>query len=193
MDMKKSKKLLAWLAAAYWALVIMIYLVAGDQFRYTNVVSDALSAGTTIGEVVDGMQIHQTVRVPANELREISLMTATYGRNNQGLMTLTLSDAQGNQLARKTVEISSFADNKYTTIGLDEPVIGLKGEMLNLAIETQGCASGNALTIYAGNTVTTGRFDIVQSIAESDRYQINDQPGVGKLCVKLGGVDHLSF
>ena len=43
MDMKKSKKLLAYLAAAYWVLVIMIYLVAHPQFRYTNVVSDSLS------------------------------------------------------------------------------------------------------------------------------------------------------
>lgn len=193
MDMKKSKKLLAYLAAAYWVLVIMIYLVAHPQFRYTNVVSDSLSASMTIGEVIDGMKIEQTVAVPANELREISLMTATYGRANQGELILTLSDLQGNELARQIAPASAFADNKYTTIALAEPMIGYKGETLNLSVATQGCMPGNAITILAGNTVTTGRFDIVQSIAETDRYQINGQPGVGKLCVKLGGVDELSF
>lgn len=193
MDMKKSKKLLAYLAAAYWVLVIMVYLVAYPQFRYTNVVSDSLSASMTVGEVVDGMQIEQTVIVPANELREISLMTATYGRANQGEMTLMLSDMHGSAIASETVPVSVFTDNKYTTVYLTEPIVGRKGEMLQLSIVTQGCMPGNAVTIYAGNTVTTGRFDIVQNIAEEDRYQVNDQPGVGKLCVKLGGVDKLSF
>ena len=98
MDMKKSKKLLAYLAAAYWALVILIYLVAHPQFRYTSVASDSLSPSMTVGEVVDGMELEQTVVVPANELREISLMTATYGRENQGEMILALSDKQGNVL-----------------------------------------------------------------------------------------------
>lgn len=193
MDMKKSKKLIAYLAAAYWALVIIVYLVAYPQFRYTNVVSDSLSASMTIGEVVDGMRIEQTIQVPANELREISLMTATYGRNNQGTVTFSLSDMQGYVLANKTVYAASFANNKYTRIALDEPIIGQKGEILKLVIETQGCMSGNALTVYAGNTVTTGRFDIVQNIAESDRYQINGLSGVGKLCVKLSGVEKLNF
>lgn len=193
MDMKKSKKLLAYLAAAYWALVIIIYLVAHPQFRYTNVVSDSLSASMTIGEVVDGMKIEQTVAVPANELREISLMTATYGRANQGDLILTLSDMQGNELARQTAAALSFADNKYTSIGLNEPILNRKGETLLLSITTQGCMPGNTLTVYAGNTITAGRFDIAQNITEADRYQINGQPGVGKLCVKLGGVDELSF
>ena len=59
MDFKKSKKLLAVLAACYWALVIVVYLVAGDQFHYTAVTSDALSASATIGELVDGMTVAQ--------------------------------------------------------------------------------------------------------------------------------------
>ena len=193
MDLKKSKKLLVGLAAAYWLLVIVVYLVAHPQFRYTSVVSDSLSASMTVGEVTDGMEIEQTVLVPANELREISLMTATYGRANQGEMTLTLHDEQGNVLVSQTAPVSAFEDNKYTAIQLSEPLVGRKGETLRLSIETQGCAPGNAITIFAGNTVTTGRFDIVQNIAEGDRYQLNDQPGIGKLCVKLGGVDELNF
>jgi len=108
-------------------------------------------------------------------------------------MILTLSDMQGGELARETVPVSAFADNKYTTVNLTEPIVGYKGEPLNLTLATQGCAPGSAVTIFAGNTVTAGRFDIVQNISEADRYQINGQLGVGKLCVKLGGVDELSF
>lgn len=112
MDMKKSKKLLAYLAAAYWALVIVVYLVAHPQFRYTEVTSDPLSASMTVGEIVDGMQVRQNIQVPADEMNRISLMTATYGRVNNGAMTLTLEDVQGNPVAISQTDISGFADGQ---------------------------------------------------------------------------------
>ena len=59
MDFRKSKKLIAILAACYWGLVLAVYLVAGVQFHYTAVTSDALSASATIGELVDGMTVEQ--------------------------------------------------------------------------------------------------------------------------------------
>ena len=65
MDFRKSKKLLVILAACYWGLVLAVYLVAGVQFHYTVVTSDALSASATIGELVDGMTVSQTVAMPA--------------------------------------------------------------------------------------------------------------------------------
>lgn len=193
MDMKKSKKLLAWLAVAYWVLVVLIYLVAHPQFRYTNTVSDSLSASTSIGEIVDGMTISQTVVPPAQEMTGLSLLAATYGRANSGTMYLTLSDENGALLTQQSFDISALEDGKYTPVTLQEPITGRKGETLVLTITTQGCTEGNAVTLYAGNSVTTGRFDIVQNITEADRYRVNDQPGVGKLCIKLSGMDELSF
>lgn len=193
MDMKKSKTLLVYLSIAYWALSMMIYFIAGDQFRCTHVTSNALSASATVGELTDGVVIDQAVTVPANELHSLSLLTATYGRTNQGTLLLTFRDTQGNHLASQTANISSFADNEYTTIKLDNPIVGYKGQTVQLSIETQGCAPGNALTIFAGNAVNAGRFDIGQDIADSERYHINGTPGIGKLCIELRGVDQLGF
>lgn len=68
-----------------------------------------------------------------------------------------------------------------------------RGGTYILTLTTTGCASGNAVTLYCGNTVTAGRFDIVQSIADADRYMVNGEPGIGKLCVKVNGVRTLSF
>lgn len=193
MDMKKSKKLLAWLAAAYWVFVVLIYLVAQTQFRYTNRVSDSLSASTSTGEIVDGMTITQTVVSPAYELTGLSLLAATDGRSGSGTMYLTLSDENGTLLTRQDFDISALENGKYTTVMLQNPLTGWKGETLILTITTQGCTSENAVMLYAGNSVTTGRFDIVQNITAEDRYWVNDQPGVGKLCIKLIGMEELSF
>ena len=59
MDFTRSKRLMIIWAACYWILAATVYLVAGQQFHYTSVTSDALSATATIGELVDGMTVTQ--------------------------------------------------------------------------------------------------------------------------------------
>ena len=95
MDFKKSKKLLAILAACYWALVLVVDLVAGDQFRHTAVTSDALSASAAIGEMVDGMTVTQTVTMPADQTTGLELLAGTYGRANSGTLHLVLTNEAG--------------------------------------------------------------------------------------------------
>lgn len=38
-----------------------------------------------------------------------------------------------------------------------------------------------------------GRFDIVQSISETERYTVNGAPGTGRLCIKINGIRGLTF
>ena len=193
MDFKKSKKLLAVLAACYWALVIVVYLVAGDQFHYTAVTSDALSASATIGELVDGMTVTQTVTMPAEQTTGIELLAATYGRANSGTLHLALMNEAGETVLTQDVDVGTLADGRYSTIPCSDPLDTQRGETYTLTLTTTGCAPGNAVTLYCGNTVMAGRFDIVQNIADADRYAINGELGIGKLCAKVNGVKTLSF
>lgn len=193
MDFKKSKKLLTLLAACYWMLVLVIYLVAGNQFHYTAVVSDALSASTTIGELVDGMTVTQTVTVPAEKTTGLELLAGTYGRANTGTLHLALTNHAGEIVLQQDIDVGTLADGKYTSVFFDTPLEEARGEELILTLTTTGCMPGNAVTLYCGNTVTAGRFDIVQNIADTDRYTVNGEMGLGKLCVKVCGVHALSF
>lgn len=193
MDFKKSKKLLTLLAACYWMLVLVIYLVAGDQFHYTAVVSDALSASTTIGELVDGMTVTQTVTVPAEKTTGLELLASTYGRANTGTLHLVLTNHAGELVLQQDIDVGTLEDGKYTSVFFDTPLEEARGEELILTLTTTGCMPGNAVTLYCGNTVTAGRFDIVQNIADTDRYTVNGEMGLGKLCVKVCGVHALSF
>lgn len=193
MDFKKSKKLLAILAACYWALVLVVYLVAGDQFHYTAVTSDALSASATIGELVDGMTVTQTVTMPAEQTTGLELLAGTYGRANSGTLHLVLTNEAGESVLTQDVDVGALADGRYTTIPLTSSLETQRVGTYTLTLSTTGCAPGNAVTLYCGNTVMAGRFDIVQNIADADRYTINGEPGIGKLCVKVNGVKALSF
>jgi len=193
MDMKKAKKLLTILAACYWTLVILVYLVAGEQFRYTDVVSDSLSPAAGIGEIVDGMEIRQRVSLDADRLDGFQMLIGTYGRANDGVLHVTLLDASGKELAKKSVETESLLDGKYNEISFDTPIEGMSGEALTLVLTTEGCSAGNAVTLYYGNTVAAGRFDIVQSISSEELFMINGEAGLGKLCVKMDGVEYLTL
>lgn len=193
MEMKKSKKFLVYLAVAYWMLVIMIYLVVGNQFQYIRLSSDALSASSVIGEIVDGMTVKQILTTPTGEMDSIELMAGTYDRSNTGTLHLTLTDEQGKTVAQKDVDIAAFENGKYTSIALNEPVEVQKGSKVTLLLETSGCTYGNAITIYSGNTITAGRFDVVKDIKQDDLYVLNDQPGSGMLCIKLNGIEQLNF
>lgn len=193
MDFKRSKRLMAIWAACYWILAVTIYLVAGQQFHYTVVTSDALSATTTVGELVDGLTITQRLIAPAESLTGFDLMAATYGRSNTGTLHAVFTNNAGEVVAAKDIDIATLPESKYFTISLDSVAQVQAGDPLTLTLTTTGCMPGNAITIYCGDTIVAGRFDIVQSISEADRYTINGVPGAGKLCVKVNCIRTLTF
>ena len=193
MDFKKSKKLLAVLAACYWALALLVYLVAGEQFHYTAVTSDALSASATTGELVDGMTLTQRVIAPADSLTSFDIMAATMGRANSGTLHAALTDTAGQTIATADIDVSTRPDSKNATVAFAEPIAAREGGELTLTLETPGCTPGSAVAIYFGNTIVAGRFDVAQSIAPEDLYTLGGAAGPGRLCIRLNGVRTLTF
>ena len=189
MDMKKSKKFIAAAAVCYWVLVLVISLVADGQFRATAVRSDALSPAAVVGEIVDGMTVTQAVSAPADRITGIDLLFDTYGRANTGTLRLTLTDEGGNTLASQELDISTLESAQYTALTFDEPVVTRPDAALVLTLTSSGCGEGNAVTVYYGNSVSAGRVDLAQDIPAAQRYSIDGQSGLGKLCFKVSGVD----
>ena len=193
MDFARSKRLLWRFAAIYWAFALLIYLAAGEGFHRMWVKGDALSPSIAVGELVDGVELTQRLIAPASTLSGVDVMAGTYGRANAGTLVLTLTDEDGTLLTAGRADVSSLPDGKYQTIYFDHAAQTQRGAPLLLTITSQGCAPGNAVTLYAGTSVTTGRFDIVRQIAEADRYALNGEKGGGRLCVQLNGVQELTF
>lgn len=193
MDTKKSKKLLAMLAGAYWALVLLVYLVAGEQFHQTKVTGDMLSPSAAIGEIVDGMTVTQRLTLPADITTGLELLTGTYERINTGALLLDVRDETGSVVAHKRVDVSTMENGAYTLVDFDEPIRLPRGTAVELTVTSEGCRYGNAVTLYCGSTINAGRFDIAQEISEADRYTVEGQKGVGMLCLRLSGLKLLTF
>ena len=193
MDFDKSKKLIWKLAAAFWILAIMIYLVAGTQFRYLPASNDTLSPVSALGEVVDGMTVRQRMTVPADRLDSVEIMTTAFHRQNSGLITLTLTDEAGQTLATSQLDASQVAHEDYSAFVLDKPLEGYRGKNLFMELTTQGCQPGSAVSFYFGNSVLAGRFDVLMDIAPEDCFTLDGNPGAGKLCARMNGIEYLSF
>lgn len=193
MELKKSKQLLMVITAVYWALVILIYLVASPQFHQVAAVSDALSPSDNIGELVDGSVVTQRLHAPSEQLTGIFLLTANYGRVNSGILHITLADEAGTVLSVKDLDVSQALDGQYTRVSLDNPVVTSQNQVLFLTLTTDGCQNGNAITIYCGDTVAAGKINVAQDIDTADRFTYNEIVGSGKLCVKLEGMRFLNF
>lgn len=192
MDLRKAKKLMFGILTCYWVLIFAIYLVAGSQFSYSSVTSDAISASSTIGELVDGMTVTQRLVMPADRATGLELLAATYGRTNSGTLHITLTNNAGETVLMQDVDASQLQEGQYVNVAFPEPIETQVGEELLLTLTTTGCQPGSAASLYCGNTVMVGRFDIVQNISDADCYTINDEPGNGKLCVKVNGIKMLS-
>ncbi len=193
MDFQKSKRFLIKVALVFFALALLIYLAAGEQFHWTYRASNAPSADSTIGEISDGMVVTQRVRIEAESITGISLMMSAYGNGSTGSLHVTFQDAQGQPLAEETLPLAEMTDGTYFDFIFAQPLQIAKGEAIDLLLGTEGVAATNPITIFCGNTITAGRFDIVQAIPQDERYSVNGQTGTGRLCLQLSGMEELSF
>lgn len=115
---------------------IPIYAVHGDTLTPTAI----------LGEITDDVEIRQYLEIPVDQLNGFSVMTSTCGQAVSDSVLFTLEDEDGTVVAQSVVDASTLKEASYTTVTLDEPVMDHRGESLTLAVTTQGCAPGNAVT-----------------------------------------------
>lgn len=193
MDWEKPKRLLWKLSIVYWVMVVMIFAIAHEQFQYQPITTSAYTAAFHIGEITDGTEVRQRVVSPTDRLDSVQLMAGTYNRENSGVMRLSLLDESGAEVARGSVPVAQLIESQFVSVPFEQPLEGCKDKPLTLVITTEGCESGSAVTLYAGNMISTGRIDIAQQIDDADLLRVNGEPGAGMLCITLSGTNILNF
>lgn len=191
MDIVQSKRILWRLALAYLVMVTMIFLIAKDGFHFEEIKGDALSPIAVVGELTDGMVLEQKLKVEVDSVMSVDIQMATFARKNSGYLIVELVQEDGTVLTSSRLDIATLEDGQFTHVAFNEPVDTKQRESVILRLTTEGCSAGNAVTVYYGNSVKAGRFDINREVEDSDAYQINHDVGAGMLCVYLSGVNHL--
>lgn len=194
MNESQMKKLVAVICFAFLLLAAIVYLVSYDQFRYSTEVGDTLSATLTTGEIVDGEVIEQRLVAPAETLTSLEFRAYVYDRRNTGVMTVDLLDEERNVLSSTSINLESLPNtNEFISVSFPSSLDSIPGNHYFVQLYTQGSSHGNAIGLYSGNSVTTGRFDVLKEISADDVYTVNGEQGEGMLCLRLVGVTELEF
>ena len=180
MDLKKSKRLLLLAAAVYWLFAVGIFVIAGEQFRRADVTGDAPEAQLVVGELVDGMELRQTLESSLDVAEALQIMVGTYNRENTGTLILSVLDEKGSLLLQQTVPARELENDAFNTVTFDQPLALGRGRQVTLTVTTAECTYGNAVTVYAGG-------------GEIPQAQVNGAPFEGALCVRFTGYNELTF
>lgn len=194
-DEKQIRSMVLKLALGFFVFALLVYAIAYDQFRYSTIAGDTLSATMTTGEIVDGEVIEQRLSISADSMVGLDLRVYNYDRVNTGTLHIELLDSELKELCEVEADISGFINsNEFFRIALPGSFAVAPGmNEFYLRMYTEGSYHGNAIAFYSGNSVTTGRFDIYKEIAREDAYSINGDLGEGMLCARLIGVSESSF
>ncbi len=189
MNKEKSKKILIFIAIGYWLLVCLIYLVAGEQFHFSVVTSESLSAAASL-ELKEGITVSQKISLPAENITGIELLLQKSSEDAEGLLNIEVQTRSGEKLGKKSISFSMLESGQYNRILFDKALSAEKNDQWLLQFQID---SENSLFLYFGNTVSSGRFDIPQQLPEDSLLVINGQIGLGMLCLKVNGLKTLNF
>ena len=131
------------------ALVILMFAVANVVLNSREQDTTHAVSSSTVGEIVAGRMVRQTVRVNSNELYGFSLCLATYAHTNTSNLTVSFSDSDGNVLFEQTLNASVLQDNLFRRFDFEKPVTNAKGKQFCISVSSPDAVGGNAVTIWS--------------------------------------------
>ena len=131
----------------YFIVAFLFMLIGGDHLRYKYVVSTMPQQTGAIEELNSDKVVKQKFTAKEETVDTIDLLVATYGRENSGLIQLTISDSQGKVVAEHKDDVSILEDNEIYKWVIEPGIENAKGKEYELTIKTT-CAAGEAPTVY---------------------------------------------
>lgn len=181
--------------AAFLLLGVLFYFVAGDSLHFTKVETSTVSQKDHV-DLEEGYIIEQLFECQVDELHAVSLYV---NRGNVVADTdhvvIQLLDTNGNLLRTVPVSVSAFPENAgFYTVSFD-PITEVRGEKIKLRVIAAAISEDTSVSLYFGNSVDTGRYDLPTQIPTEEILKINgvdqkDPEGTPfTLCLKSEGTD----
>ena len=181
---KKLKKRCGVVILAYAIIVTLLYLIGGDQFHYEQSATTMLTPTAVVGEITSDTSLTQELSIPGNQILDLTVKAATFARQNTGTLCFEIDNMAGEVLAAQTVDISQIQDNALLTISFAEPV-QVSGGRVVLQVTAPDSVPGNAVTLYAGDSISAARTEVAMALGEQDKLYLNGQAAEMALSVQM--------
>ena len=182
MDQKKLTKGCILALLIYIVLAVAFYMICGDQLQYYARATEMLSPTADLGELTADSLVEQRLDVKGDTLKSISLVPGTYNRANTGRLVLDFYDGE-HLKGTAEVNIADLENEKTFTVPLNIDLTD--APFLTLRITAPDSVSGNAVTLYYGNSFMTARAQVTTVLRDSELVRLNGEPLDGELCFAL--------
>lgn len=135
------------LALALIFAVFLSYSIVNFKYK-----SDWIQNSEPLPEILSGQNYVQEIHADKNGLESISLLLATFSRNNSSNVSVSLSDSHGNVIKEWKFNSSILSDNSYRSFSLDRKLESSRGQTYYLSV-TSDASAGNGITVWISSTV----------------------------------------
>ena len=137
----------------FLALAITVAISLLLSIVNINYQSDGIQSREPLPEILSGQNYVQEILADKNGFERISLLLATFGRNNSSNVSISLSDSHGNVIKEWKLDSASLSDNTYRVFYLDRNLESSRGQTYYLAV-TSDATAGNGITVWTSPEVS---------------------------------------
>ncbi len=145
---KKMKYVVTFLAAAVLVVGFALYEWPSSPKPVREMVFHTTSAQYPVGQITANNTVLQSFKLKGNNLDEIDLLFATYGRKNTGSVQVSLTDSSGVNIFQQSLDVSNLRDNTFVPFKF-APVKDSSGKLFFLNISSSNTNVKNAVTVWA--------------------------------------------
>jgi len=186
------KKLAQIAIGIYLIMAIAFYFLCGEQLHVKNDVRESVTLSNALGELIKGESVLQSFYVKGDRITELAVQVATYGRENSGHLQIQIWD-QGNLLHEEIVDVGTLIDGEFYRINIKEPLNTHPDDKITMMIQSLDGSPGNAITLWTGNTISTGRLNIAKNPILGEDLIFKDQVIKESLCFYVSTETDLIF
>ena len=187
--MRKTQKLCGIVLVTYVVLAVLFRVCAGASFSDGLVTgSQMVTERAVVGEILPDAPVTQTFLSPATRITEISVLATNYGRDISDTLEFTLRTSDGAVAAKTQLETAGLPDGSVWTAKFADCQPVQEGEQLTLEIASLLGTPGDAVSIYCGDTVSAGKFEIAAGTEQV--LTVGGNPLAGTLCFQPKGITH---
>lgn len=178
-------KILAKILIVFFLLAAVFYWASGEQLFFLNEEETSITPKYTAAVMDEGTKVEFTIQPKADYLDSIAPLIGTYGRENEGYLLFQVFAEDGRLLSETQLPTRDLKDYVNQNVVFDTPIGNVKGERLTVAVTACDVPAGQAVSMWYGTDINTGKFSIPDM--NGNTFSVNGVVTDGKICYTASG------
>ena len=154
------KRICAYAVAAFLILAVAFRLIAGEGFEYGTVTSRMIQEKAVTAEILTDTVLEQTFVSECDRITGITLLGTNYGKTVDDELRLAVLNGSGQTVASAVLNTAGLPDSSQWSIPVEDSTDGHRGETLTLQVTSAAGSTGNAVSLFYGDTVSAGKYEL---------------------------------